>query len=250
MSGGRHPRSWLTPGAQSTWWNAEEDSSVVIDQANPPAVPEPPAPTQGQRQPPKKSVFSFGQPTGIVTQDSWWAVLTDLAQSIYHLWKHVRPGEKRTMTVVAFLVIALSLSLGLILYYQQGLNQARHAPPIAAARPSATPLPTATPQQTELDGVITIQNLDGQNAFAGDIQITADNGHYFCRNAPEPKSTWHIILDPGQTTSVPCAVPVSTPSNLPAHTFTAVVTGTNGMGRALVDNPAPFLPPYPGTPTA
>jgi hypothetical protein len=127
------------------------------------------------------------------------------------------------------------------------INNARsHGPSVATnttghSGPTATPTATPTPAQTELDGVITIENLDQEVPFAGNVQIRSNDGHYACRNAPLPNSTWYIQLEPGASTSVPCIVPASSPASLSPHTFRRAVTGAGDQGLALVDNPAPFL---------
>ncbi len=104
------------------------------------------------------------------------------------------------------------------------------------AKPTSTPLPA----QTELDGVITVANLDPQAPYDGDIQVIADNGAWYCRNAPLPNSTWHVHLDGGATTTMACVIPVSSPSTIAPHTFRKAVPSSDGSGLALVDNPSAF----------
>jgi hypothetical protein len=135
------------------------------------------------------------------------------------------------------------------------INSARsHGPSVATkttGHPAPTATPTPTPAQTELDGVITIENLDQEVPFAGNVQIRSNDGRYTCRNSPLPNSTWYIQLEPGATTSVPCIIPLASPASLPPHTFRRAVTGAGGQGLALVDNPAPFLgTSFVPTPTA
>jgi hypothetical protein len=113
------------------------------------------------------------------------------------------------------------------------------AAPTGTHVPPPTPTPTV-PRQTELDGVITITNLDSQSPYESDVQIMAHDGAWYCRNAPLAGSTWHVQLGPGQSISIPCVIPVSTPSSLPPHTFRQAVPSADGTGLALVDNPAPF----------
>src|SRR5262249_17033922 len=52
--------------------------------------------------------------------------------------------------------------------------------------------------------------------------------------------SWHVQLAGGQTISLPCIVPASTPSFLPPHTFRKAIPDAAGTGLALVDNPDSF----------
>jgi hypothetical protein len=103
-----------------------------------------------------------------------------------------------------------------------------------------TPTSTPLPAQTELDGVITVTNLDPQAPYDGDIQVLAHGGAWYCRNAPLPDSMWHVHLDGGASITLPCIIPVSSPSTIAPHTFRKAVPSTDGTGLALVDNPAAF----------
>jgi hypothetical protein len=140
--------------------------------------------------------------------------------------------------VVLFVAVWALLTLGL------GNRQPPAVPPRArpaAVSPSIRPTSTPTPAQTELDGVVTIQNLDTQVPFQGTIQLISDDGKYACRNSPQPNSTWTIQLDAGATIAIPCIILASRPSSLPPHTFRRAVSGAGGQGLALMDNLEPFV---------
>ncbi len=243
---GARRNSWLDPNAPDGWWSATVPpaGSQVVDQDTSPQMvyrggqgPRGPA-RPGRRPTAPSQPPTPGQGPGMGAQAQ-----QALRTFAHHLWRLVRDQVIPIGGLVALLVV-LALLLTFILHFAPGAASAPHhqtgkqQTSIPLASPTLAPAPTPTPTQTELDGVITMENLDANNPFVGDVTVRA--GSYFCRNAPEPNSTWHIILAGGATTQVPCVIPVHSPSSLPAHTFTMVETGLNGQGRVLVDNLTPF----------
>jgi len=229
---------WLDPGAPSAWWSAPARRARVVDQAphRPlPGTAEPPEPPHVDADPPRP------RPNVTTEPESFGALLRSWAADP-ELRRWLRNAALR-LAVVVLLVGGVALLAQQIrpLPWDSGPSAANNAGhvPVATHVPSPTPTPTV-PKQTELDGVITITNLDSQSPYEADVQIEAHGGAWYCRNAPIAKSTWHVQLAPGQSISIPCVIPVSTPSSLPAHTFRQAVPSTDGTGLALVDNPAPF----------
>jgi hypothetical protein len=265
-------RRWLSPNTPGSWWNADgtddaaSQSGPVVDQEmtdqqmGRKAPVGTPAHAKGRTgrqapQPAQPVIPSNHQVVQHTEQDDTWLALIHDAvtdgvvpwiQGVGRWWRRLGHGAMQlalTVIMVVPLVLLLVLLVRITTAYLHS-NSGAHNPAalptvqrgLSPVKPTTTLVPTATPTQTELDGVITIENLDNQNPFAGDVSVTADNGHFYCRNAPEPHSTWHIVLAAGATTEVPCVIPLSSPPTLPAHTFTAVESGSNGQGRVLVDN--------------
>jgi hypothetical protein len=268
-------RRWLSPNTPGSWWNADStddaasqsgsvvDQDVTDQQISRRAPVGAPAHAKGRAgrqepQPVQPVARSNHQVVQHTQQDDTWlelirdAVMDGVVPWIQRngrWWRRLRHGAKHValtviMAVPLVLIAALLVLIAAYLHSNSGAHNPAALPTVqrglSPVKPTATPVPTATPTQTELDGVITIENLDDQNPFVGDVSVTADNGHYYCRNAPEPHSTWHVVLAAGATTDVPCVIPLSSPPTLPAHTFTAVESGSNGQGRVLVDNLTPF----------
>lgn len=251
------PPPWLAPDAPSQWWSAA-----------PPAD----RPRRAhERSWPGAADYVDGDVDGDVENDapappprivpatpptSTWAALIAWLRAVWRQRQRVAWGAALRRAAASGLVKLFILLLCAWLVVNVGQTLLRMVAPgglhfgaapaaTAPARPSPTrahtPLPTPTPlAQTELDGVITITNLDGQNPFEGDVQVLARDGAWFCRNAPLPKSTWHVRLEPGAALAIPCIIPAASPASLPAHTFRKTVSTPDGQGLALVDNPAPF----------
>lgn len=271
----RH-RRWLSPNTPGSWWNADgtddaaSQSGSVVDQAvtdqqmgrkAPEGTPAHATGRTGHQAPtPARQVVPSNHQVVQHTEqdDTWLALIHDVVtdgvvpwiQGGGRWWRRLGHGAMRLALSTVFMVVPLVLLLVLLVLITAYVhsNTGAHNPAalptvqqgLSPVKPTTTLVPTATPTQTELDGVITIENLDNQNPFAGDVSVTADNGRFYCRNAPEPHSTWHIVLAAGATTEVPCVIPLSSPPTLPAHTFTAVESGANGQGRVLVDNLTSF----------
>lgn len=242
----RGRRSWLSPGGQGQWWSPSPSEMRIVEQDTHPRTHQSPEHGRqvplldGERGP---SFFQRAQSvleeqvhaaTGSGTRARWQDIVWRVATS--------------TPAVMVYLILLLLLVIQVMTHVPwaslagTGQHHSQGSHPQVVVTPTRTPLPTptATPTQTELDGVITIQNLDSDVTFEGDVQVLADHGRLFCRNAPLADSKWHIVLAGGATTTVPCIIPVSSPSTLATHTFTTVEAGQNGRGRVLVDNLSPF----------
>ena len=247
------PPPWLAPDAPSQWWSAAPPAD------RPPrdhgrSWPGDTAYVDGDAESPAHA--SSPRIVPATPSTSIWAALLAWLRGVWRMRQRVAWGAALRRAAASGLVKLFILLLCAWLVVNVGQALLRVVAPgglhfgaapaaTAPARPSPThahtPLPTPTPlTQTELDGVITITNLDAQNPFEGDVQVLAHDGAWSCRNAPLPKSAWHVRLDPGVTLSFPCIIPVASPASLPAHTFRKTVSTPDGQGLALVDNPAPF----------
>ncbi len=208
---------WVAPDAPSTWWSAPTRPPRVVDAASASAVrprPAPPSalPAPAPTQPPQRPDHDASPLAAAET----WMRGGGPQRAVRGIWG-------KALALVALLVV-VALAFQAFSWLQ------------GRAKPTPTPLPV----QTELDGVITVTNLDPQAPYDGDIQVIADNGAWYCRNAPLPDSTWHVHLNGGATTTMACVIPVSSPSTIAPHTFRKAVPSTNGTGLALVDNPSAF----------
>ncbi len=231
---------WLDPDAPSAWWSAPARRPRVVDQAPyPPSqdTGDPSEPPHIDADPPRQKPAQ--KPAPPPPADSFGDVLRDWARNP-EVRNWLRTAAIR-LGIIVLLVGGVALLAQTIkpLPWDNSSGNNTNNVPVATHTPLPTPTPTI-PKQTELDGVITITNLDSQSPYEGNVQIMAHDGAWYCRNAPLAKSTWHVQLAPGQSISFPCVIPVSTPSSLPPHTFRQAVPSTDGTGLALVDNPAPF----------
>ena len=243
---------WLIPDAPRQWWSApaRQPRVRIVDHApspapdtdldparrvSPPALPQAPAPPPmlderrpaipAPRRPPPLPPQSPPPP-----DDDKPSVLIQVRR-----WLRGERARQLASSTLARLAALCLLLVGLALVGQV----VTRLPWLHSAGSPHAPVTTA-PMQTELDGVITLTNLDPQVPFEGDISVTAHDGAWYCRNAPLPHSTWHVQLAGGQTISLACIVPASTPSFLPPHTFRRAVPDAAGTGLALVDNPDSF----------
>lgn len=217
------PDGWWSPQNPHRTAQRPPPASRIVDQAPPVGAPRPRAASSAARW--QQSADNGSPPAGIL--------------------RRIRSSPVGDFASKLLALAIFCLAIGLVItgvrafgHFGSGNHTARSLSPTATASlPTATPSP---PAQTELDGVITVQNLDDAVPFEGDVQVISADSTLLCRNAPEPKSTWHIHLTPAGVTSLPCIIAVASPSSLAPHTFRRAVAGAGGQGLVLVDNPAPF----------
>lgn len=241
---------WENPRAESQWWFAPSRPPRVVDEApDASAATDQQSPTGGHAvvvDVPLARPSEQGRPQmarGASNGGSPWGEALAQVRRRGLGGMGTRGVIVRWVVRVAVVVVA-STVVAVVVRGPGGLT--RGGPPgrsvaVVTRSPASGATATSSPTQAELDGVITITNLDPKAPFEGDVHVEARTGGYTCRNAPLPQSTWHVQLDPGATLAVPCEIPVSSPPALAVHTFRRAVPSADGSGLALVDNPAPFM---------
>ncbi len=232
----------MDPDAPHAWWSAPVRQARVIE--HPPDMLPRNAPEREQRA--RAEAIVDAAPDLEAAQDE-----SPFAAFVAAVRKWLQePGVRHSVGEMLLRVALVVVVVGVIAFLVNliaGFPGGRHVGSVGqqtvSVQPTATHPPTSTPtvpKQTELDGVIVITNLDPQSPYEGDVQVMAHDGAWYCRNAPLARSTWHVTLGPGASLSLPCVIPLATPSSLPAHTFRRAVPSADGSGLALVDNPQPF----------